>query len=71
MQNSFTKVQHQKTKNQTVILIFTRYTTYLLICCVFQLKKDDTVPDAPKINKFFETTSGSELRKWFDNIILK
>ena len=32
---------------------------------------DNTVPNTPTINKFLETTSGSEMREWFDNIILK
>ena len=71
MKNRVKNFQHQNTKNQTVILIFTRYTTYLLICCVFHLKNDDTVPNEPTINKFIEMTSGSELRKWYDNIIIK
>ena len=71
MYNCVTKIQHQNTKNQTVILIFPRYHTYLLICCVFHLKNDDTVPNSPTINKFFETTSGLELREWYDNIITK
>ena len=39
--------------------------------CVFHLKNDNTVPNAPKINKFIETTSGSELREWYNNIIIK
>ena len=71
MYNCVTKVQHQKKKNQTVILIFPRYHTYLLICFVFCLKNGDTVPNAPTINKFLETASGSELREWHDNIIIK
>ena len=37
MKNCVTKVQHQNTKNWTVILIFTRYRTYLLVCCVIYL----------------------------------
>ena len=37
----------------------------------FHLKNDDTVPNAAIINNFLETISCSELRKWFDNIILK
>ena len=37
----------------------------------FHLTNDNTVPNAPKTNKFLETTSGSELRKWYDNIIIK
>ena len=31
-ENCATKVQHQKTKNRTVILIFPKYCTYLFIC---------------------------------------
>ena len=38
---------------------------------VFHLKNDDTVPNAPTINKFPETTSGLELRKLYNNIIIK
>ena len=37
----------------------------------FSLENDDTVPDEPTINNFLETTSGSELREWYDYIILK
>ena len=63
MYNRVTKFQYLNTKNQTVILIFPRYPTNLLICCVFHLKNDGTVPNVPTINKFLETTSGSELRE--------
>ena len=65
------KFQHQNTKNQTVILIFPRNPTYILICCVFHLKNDDTVPNAPTINNFLETTSGSEMCEWYNNIFIK
>ena len=65
------KSSTSNTKNQTVILIFPRYPTYFLICCVFQLKNDDTVPNGPTINRFLETTSGSKLRKCYGNIIIK
>ena len=41
------------------------------ILCVFTWKNDDTVPNAPTTNKFIETTSGSELREWYDNITIK
>ena len=61
MKNCVTKVQHQNTKNQTVILILPRYHTYLSICCVFTWKNDDTVPNATTINKFLETNSGPEI----------
>ena len=71
MKNSVTNVQHQNTKNKTVILICPRYSTYLLICFVFHFKNDDTMPNAATINKFLETTSCSELRKWFGNIYKK
>ena len=71
MKNRVTKFQHQNTKNQTVILIFPIYHTYLLICCVFHLKNDDTFPNSPTINKFLEMTSGSELREWYDSMIIK
>ena len=37
----------------------------------FHLKNDDTVPNAPTINNFLETNSGSELREWYDHIIIK
>ena len=37
----------------------------------FTWKNDDTVPNAPTINKFLETKSGSELSQLFDNIINK
>ena len=70
MYNRVTTYQYQNTKNQKVILKFTRYSTYLLICLVFHLKNDDTVPNAATINKFLVTNSCSELREWFDNIIL-
>ena len=36
MKNRVTKVQHLKTRNQTLMLIITRYFTYLLICCAIQ-----------------------------------
>ena len=65
MKNRITKFQHQNTKNQTVILIFPRYHTYLLTCCVFTWKNDNTVPNVPTINRFLETTSGSELCEWY------
>ena len=32
---------------------------------------DDTVPNALKIDKYLETTRGSEPHKWYDKIILK
>ena len=38
MKNRVTRVWHQNTKNQTVILIFTKSCPYLLICCVICLK---------------------------------
>ena len=60
MNNRVTQIQHQNTNNQTVILIFPRYCTYLLICCVFHLKNDDTVIIALKIGKYHETTPGTE-----------
>ena len=43
--------------------------TFDMLC--FHLKNDDTVPNAPTINNFVETTSGSKLRKWYDNIVIK
>ena len=58
-------------KNQTIILIFPRCTTYLLICCISHLKNNDTVPNEQKINKFIEMTSDSKLHKCYDNIIIK
>ena len=61
--NCVTKVQHQNTKNKTVILIFLRYRTYLLICCIFHLKNDDTVLNVLTIGKYHETTPGTEQRK--------
>ena len=36
--NCVNKVQHQNTKNRTVLLVFPGYWTYLLICCVIYLK---------------------------------
>ena len=39
--------------------------------CVFHLKNDETVPNAPTINNFLETTSVSELCEWYDNIFIK
>ena len=69
MKNCVTKVQHQNTKNQTVILIFPRYRTYLLICCVIYLKNDDTVLNALTICKYHVTTHGSEQRKRDNEII--
>ena len=54
MLNLVTKVQHQNSKNQTVILIFPINPTYILICCVLHLKNDDTVPNAPKIKKILK-----------------
>ena len=38
MKNRVTKVQYKKRINRTVILIFTRYCTYLLICCAIYSK---------------------------------
>ena len=38
---------------------------------LFTWKYDDTVQDAPTIDKYLETTRGSELRAWYDGIILK
>ena len=38
MKTFVTKVQHQNTKKLTVILIFPRSCTYLLVCCVIYLK---------------------------------
>ena len=58
-ENCVTEVQHKNTKNQTVILIFTGYCTYLLVCCVFYLKNDDTVLNALSIYKYHVTTHGS------------
>ena len=69
MKNRVTKVQHQNTKNQRVILIFPRYCTYPLICCVFYLKNDDTVRNALTICKYLETTHGSDQLKWNDKTI--
>ena len=66
MKNRVKKVQHQNTKNQTVIIIFPRYRTYLLICCVFHLKNDDTVLNALEIVEYHETTPVSEQFKWND-----
>ena len=37
----------------------------------FHLENDDTVPNAPTTKTFLETTSGSELREWYNNIIIK
>ena len=37
----------------------------------FHLKRNDTVPNEPIINKFLETTSASKLRECHDNIIMK
>ena len=37
----------------------------------FTWKNDNTVPNAPTIDKFPETTSGSELRESYDNKIIK
>ena len=54
MKNRVTKVQHQNTKNQTVILIFLKYRTYLLIRCVFYLENDDTLINALTICKYHE-----------------
>ena len=71
MCNLVTTFQYQNTKNQTVILKFTRYPTYLLICCCFHKNNHYNVLNAATINKFLKTASCSELRKWFDNIILK
>ena len=65
------KISTSKYENPKVRLIFPRYCTYLLMCCVIYLKNDDTVPNAPTINRFLETTSGSELREWYNNIIIK
>ena len=69
MKNRVTKVQHQNTKNQTVILIFPGYRTYLLICCVIHLKNDDTVLNTLIIVKYHETTPGSEQRVWNNKIL--
>ena len=63
MKNRVTTVQHKNTKNQTVILIFPRYCTYLLIFYVFQLKNDDTVLNESTIGKYHETAPGTEQRK--------
>ena len=41
------------------------------MCCVFHLKNDDTVPNAMTINKFLEATSGSEMREYYNNVIIK
>ena len=71
MNNRVKKVQHQNTKNQTVISIFPGYCIYLLICCVFHLKNDDTVLNELTICKYHETTHGSEQREWNDEIIIK
>ena len=71
MHNLVTKVQYQNTKNQTVILILPRYHTYLLICCVFYLKNDDTVLNELTICNYHETTQGSEHHEWNDKIIRK
>ena len=51
MNNRATKVEHQNMKNQTVILIFPKYCTYLLICFVFRLKNGDTVLNSLTIGK--------------------
>ena len=69
--NRLTKVQHQNTTNQTVIWIFIRYPTNLLIRYVSNLKNHDTFPNEPTIKTFLETTSGSKLRKCYNNIIIK
>ena len=62
MKNRVTKVQHQNTKNQTVILMFPRYRTYLLIYCVFDLNNYYNVCNALTIGKYLETNRGSEQR---------
>ena len=40
------------------------------VLCV-HLKKYDTLPNEPTINKFIETTSDSKLRECYDNIKTK
>ena len=70
MKNCVAKIQHQNTKNKTVILMFPSYRNYLLIS-FFSLTYDDTVCNALKISKYLETNRGSEKRKWNDEIILK
>ena len=69
MKNRVTKVQHQNTKYQTLILIFPRYHTYLFICCVFHLKNDYTVLNALAMGKYHETTPGIEQSKRNNGII--
>ena len=65
------KISTSKYKKSNSNMNIYKISTYLLIFFVFRLKNDDTVPNAPTINKFLETTSGSELSEWFDNIIIK
>ena len=60
MKNRVTNVQHKNTINQTVILAFPKYQTYLFICCLFRLKNDDTVLNAFTNFKYHETTHGSK-----------
>ena len=72
MKNCATKVQHQNTKIRTVILIFPRYHTHLLICCVlFTRVYYDNVKNALTIGEYLESNLGSELRARYDEIILK
>ena len=69
MKSFITKVQHQNTKNQTVILTYKMYFTYLVICCDFYLENDDIGFNAAIIRKYQETTHASEQREWNDEII--
>ena len=58
-----------KYKNLTVILVFPRYYTYLLICCVFHLKNYDMVINSLTIRKYNKKTPGSEQQKRNNEIL--
>ena len=58
-----------KKSNSNINISKISHLPFDMLC--FSLENDDTGPNAPKINKFLETNRGSELRKCYDNIIIK
>ena len=58
-----------KTKNRTVILLFARYRTDLLICCAIHSNYYGTVQNVLKIGYNLKTTCGSELPDQCDKIM--